>query len=235
MAEVNGRAVQRVVLSGAIGLLGGVPIIGGGIQGLVEGALGEHARGKNEEFFAMVDARLLAHSDEIKQLVEFTNPEFIASTHRLMRAAQETADDVKRERLAAALAFAGPWSDLPVDKRERMERLVAELTSREVYLLCAVADPRRWLEEHAPEAIVNYERSSTGNAMTFVNDHIIRGNSAEGDAVRSTIEDLTRRGLIVIPPGMGSSGMILESRATGLGLEFVHYLRGIGADPTHAD
>lgn len=219
---------KTIIQATLLGMLGDVPGLGG-LAGAIEGSLAAKARARDEDWLAMVAARVTLVETQQEAMLDFTDPEFVAAAHRLTRAAQETADDEKRERLAAALAHGGPWSELPLDQRERMERLLAELSSREVFLLGVLSDPRGWLQENDPEAIATYDGQFTGSVQSFLDGHISKGDEAERAAVRSAIESLSRRGLVDVPVNtiMTASGT-LQGRATGLGWELVHYLRSIG-------
>jgi len=162
--------------------------------------------------------------------VRFDDSEFIAAAHRLIRAAQESADEGKRDRLAAALAHSGSWSELPPDDRERMERLVIELTTREVLLLRIIADPSGWLMNTDPDAIAAYAAGFFGSFSDFLDSHVSKGDLKERAAVRSSVEALQMRGLIGLAFSDQVDGeSILRSRASGLGWELVHFLNDIGA------
>lgn len=178
----------------------------------------------------MALARLSSVENAVGGVVDFTDAEFIAAAHRFLRAAQETADDGKRERLAAALAHSGPWSDLEPDHRVRMERLVVDLSTREVNLLQILSNPRGWLEERDHAAVKAYDAQIAGSSFDFIDKHIAGGDLGEKAAVRASIEELERRALLGINRGMITGSGILTDKVTGPGWEFLHYLQAIGID-----
>jgi hypothetical protein len=220
------NAKKDIAIAAGLGALGDVPGLGWLVGG-IEAAIAAAAREKDEEWLAMLAARVASSERALQDVVNFSDPEFLAGAHRLFRAAQETADDEKRRRLAAAAVHSGSWSDLPLDQRERMERLVAELSSREVFALVVMSDPEGWLREHDPEALVTFRGRSTGGTLDVL-DHAVREESGGKVAARSAIESLSLRGLLDIPrAGMMTGQGSLQGRATGLGRELVQYLRSI--------
>lgn len=220
---------KAIVQSTLLGLLGDVPGLGA-LAGAIQGAAEAASRARDEEWWAMVSARLTSLAELVQAMVDFSDPEFVAAAHRLIRAARESADDDKREMLAAALAHSGSWSDLPRDERERMERLVISLSSREVFVLRVMTDPAAWLAENDPDAVAVYNDMLMGSPLEFVHGHIIKGVAEEEQAVKDAIADLQAQRLL----GMGfdtimTGSGILQSRATQLGRQFIAYLQRIGA------
>lgn len=138
------RPLVTVAQSTVLGIISSLPGLGG-VAGALQGIAQAAAHGRLEDWWAMVAARLSSLEVGVQRIASLDDPEFVSALHRLTRAAQETADDEKRSSLAAALAHSGSWSSLPVDDRERMERLVTDLSSREVKLLRIIADPKAWL------------------------------------------------------------------------------------------
>ena len=184
------------------------------------------ARARDENWWAMVAARVTSLETDVQKLFTFGDPEFVAAAHRITRAAQETSDNEKQDRLAAALAFSGSWSEMPSDHRERMERLVADLSSREVVLLKILSDPRGWIGALGQ---VKYNTRLSVSVQQFLDEEVSRGDSAQQAAMRSAVKSLTQRGLVDVPAGMLSGSGVLDGRATGLGRELLHYLERIGA------
>jgi hypothetical protein len=219
---------KDVAIGVGLGALGDMPGLGW-LAGGIEATIAAAARKKDEEWMAMLAAEVKAADKSIQDIINFEDPEFLAGAHRLFRAAQETADDEKRRRLAAAAVHSGSWSDLPPDDRARMERLVTELSSREVFVLMLMSDPKGWLTERHPKAVAELERRITGGALDVLDMYVTEGDRAEKAAVRSAVEALVIRGLLDMPrPGMMTGSGSLQGRATGLGWELVHYLRSIG-------
>jgi hypothetical protein len=227
MPEQNAK--KDVLIAAGLGALGDIPGLGGPVAA-IQAALQAASRARDEEWWAMALARLASVEKTVDGVVNFDDPEFLASAHRFVRAAQETADNGKRERLAAALSHSGPWSDLEPDYRVRMERLVVDLSTREVNLLQILSNPRGWLEERDPEAVKAYDTQIAGSSFDFIDRYIAGGDLGETAAVRASIDELERRALLGINRGMITGSGILTNKVTGPGWEFLHYLQAIGID-----
>ena len=224
-------AARTITQATLLGIVSGVPGVGGAAAGLLQGAADSASRARDEEWWAMVAARVSSLERDVQAIASVEDPEFLAALHRLTRAAQETADETKRERLAAAVVHSGSWSSLPLDDRVRMERLIAELSSREVKLLTILADPRGWLEDVDPAAVQMYENKPMASTQNFLDDHVSQNDLTEQAAVRSALEALQVRALVgAFDAARATTGSaVLQSKTTGLGWELVHFLRGIGA------
>lgn len=222
---------QTIARATLLGVLSTVPVVGGGVAGAIQGAAQAAARARDEDWWAMISARLTSLEREVQEQVRFDDPAFVAALHRLTRAAQETEDDDKRRRLAAALAYSGSWSSLPADHRHRMERILIEASSREVFLLQVFVDPEAWLAKRDPGALTKYKTMMVGSVGSFVDGHLAKGDRDERLAIRKVIDSISRRGLVDIPMDSTiTGGGILQSRATTLGTDFVRYLETIEAD-----
>ncbi len=219
---------KMVTASTLIGVVSGVPVVGGGVAGAIQGAVQAASRARDEEWWAMIAARLTSLEHDVQEMVSFDDRAFLAALHRLTRASQETEDNEKRRRLAAALAYSGSWSSLRSDQRDRMERILIESTSREVHLLRVFADPEAWLAQTDPEAIARYRSMQLASIEEFIDGHIVCGDPDEKRAVEGVIESLSRRGLVQIPTrSMLSGAGVLQGRATSLGHQFISYLQEI--------
>jgi len=223
--------VAAALQGATFGAIGSVPIVGGIVAGVIQSALESSARARQEDWWATVAARLSVIEEQLGEHLQTDHPEFVSAAFRLTRAAEETADDEKRDRLASALAHAGPWSALPSDRRERMERLLTELTSREILMLRIVADPGAWLKKQNPAAVFAYQGNTTGTFQEFLDSHVSHGDLDEQRNVQATLESLSRRELI----GAFAHSMtetrtgeeILAGKAASLGLELLGYLNEI--------
>lgn len=223
-------ALKSVVAGSLLGVLSSVPLAGGAVAGAIEGAILAAARARDEDWWAMISARLLALESEVQENVNLHDPAFVAAVHRLTRAAQESDDNAKRNRLAAAVALSGSWASIPPDHRDRMERILTSSSSREVFLLNVFADPEAWLRSEDPEAVAGYMNMSVGSIDSFIDGHLARRDDAEKTAVIEALDSLSRAGLVSIPRSAMMTGSgILQPRATSLGLAFLRYLRDIHA------
>lgn len=125
-------------MGATLGFVGSVPVVGGVAAGAIQSALAAAARAKDEEWWAMVAARLASVEAGLRERGEslsLDDPEFLAAVHRATRAAKETADSEKRRILVDALANSGSWSTQPWDRRDRLLALVVRLTPLHVRLL----------------------------------------------------------------------------------------------------
>lgn len=220
-------AKKDIAIAVGLGALGQIPGLGPAAAA-IQAKLQAVSRERDEEWWAMALARLSSVETAVEGVVDFSDSEFIAAAHRFLRAAQETADDGKRERLAAALAHSGPWSDLEPDYRTRMERLVVDLSTREVNLLQILSNPRGWLEERDSAAVGAYDSKPVGSSFDFIDEYIAGDDLGAKAAVRVSIEELERRGLLSINRGMITGSGILTDKVTGPGREFLRYLQAIG-------
>jgi hypothetical protein len=219
---------RTVVQSALFGLLSGLPGLGA-VAGAIQGAMQAASRSRDEDWWAMVAARVLSLEDDVKRFVHFDDPEFVAAAHKFTRAAQETADEEKRRRLAAALSHSGSWSELPRDERERIERALIDLTSREVLLLRILDDPRGWLAGVDAQAALSYEQIIMGSFAGFINEHVVAYSEIDAAAANAGIAELQSRLLVgtnLTTTVTGSS--ILTPKTTPGGAAVIRYLKAIG-------
>ncbi|MBH0054507.1 hypothetical protein I6E74_10055 [Salinibacterium sp. SWN139] len=220
---------RTIAVSAALGGLGGIPGLGG-LAGTIQGSIQAAARARDENFWAMVVARISSLEAWTEGVADLTDPEFLASAHRLFRVAQETSDDGKRTRLAAALANAGPWCQLPRDERERMERVIADLTTREVGLLKILAGPGVWLRNADPEAFASYEWDFSGTFAEFLESRVARGERSEIVAVYSANDSLQEMALVGLwDRGEVGRNRLFSSKVTSRGQNVLTYLESIGS------
>ena len=223
---------KTVVQSTLIGLVGGLPGLAA-LAGTIQGAMQAASRSRDEDWWAMVAARVLSLEDEVKKLVQFEDPEFVAAAHKFTRAAQETADEEKRQRLAAALSHSGSWSELPRDERERVERALIDLTSREVLLLRILDNPRGWLSGTDANAALSYERVVMGSFAGFINEHVVAHSEIDVAAANAGIAELQSRLLVGMNLATAVTGSsILTPKTTPGGAAIVRYLEAIGEKAT---
>ncbi|WP_295818873.1 hypothetical protein [uncultured Microbacterium sp.] len=77
--------------------------------------------------------------------------EFVAAYHRASRAAQESASEAHRLRIAAAVASSGEWADFPHAERRLFARSAADLDDLQIWLLHYFREPYKWLSSHLRE------------------------------------------------------------------------------------
>jgi hypothetical protein len=218
---------RDIATAAALGLVGSLPGLGA-ISATAQAALSAAARQRDEEWWAMVSARVAHLERQLDRVLQFDDPQFVAAAYRLSRAAQETADDAKRRALAAILADSGSWSTLPADDRERLEQLVRELSGRDIVVLHAFQDPRGWVEAREPGAAAGYESMMMGSTGSFVDQHLARGLATSGASLRTTISGLQRRGLVEVPLSTTmTGGGILQKRTTSAGDELLAFIGAI--------
>lgn len=98
-------------------------------------------RQRDEEFWAMLAARLTDVERIVSSIRAGEEDEFVAVAFRLAREAQETADEDRRAMLATVLANSGSWSEIPYDEREELLPIVVRLTPRQVSALQFLDSP----------------------------------------------------------------------------------------------
>ena len=82
------------------------------------GASSELRKPSCSQFLAVLSARIGSVETQSDSGIAGGDPEFMAAGHRT--GAQETADNEKRERLAAARVHAGSWSKSPSERVDRL-------------------------------------------------------------------------------------------------------------------
>jgi hypothetical protein len=215
---------RDVALGAALGLLGSVPGLGA-IAGGAQAALAAASRQRDEEWGAMVGARL-RYLEENGAPIDFSDPDFVAAVHRLSRAAQETDDERKRRAYAGMLANSGSWSQIPSEERERMERLVRDLSSREILLLLVFRDPESWWEQIEAGGPARYRSQTVMDGISgFINGHVGRFVGITPAQAKVAIDELERRGLASIPynTSMAPDG-VLAKRSTQLGDQLLAFI-----------
>lgn len=213
---------KTVVRATLLGILSEFPG-GGGLAGAIQGAAEAASRARDEDWWAMVAARVGSLEGDVQKLVRFDDPEFLATLHRITRAAQETSDEGKRARLAAALAHGGSWSDLPVNRRVRMERLVAVLSTQDVNMLWILHDQFGWLREHDPLAAAE-DGAGYMDSQGFLLRHIVWAGVATREEMDDALANLFENDLTVV---IQSSMTIDDDHLTEAGVQFIEYLRDI--------
>ena len=111
-----------------------------------------------------------------------------------------------------------------------MERLITELTSREIWLLRILADPKGWLEDADSDALADYEDHFSGTFQSFLDRHVIKNDELVRASVRSGIDELTMRGLVGLwEDGTQFASGLFSTKATDLGWELIEYLDHVEA------
>ncbi|MGW9167922.1 hypothetical protein [Agromyces sp. NPDC055658] len=211
--------VTRTVLTAAmLGALSEIPMVGGAASAAIQARLAAASRERDEEWFAMLAARIANLEVEGRsrgETIDIESPEFIAAVHRMTRAAQETADHEKRLMLAGALASAS-ISTLEWNERERFIRLVSDLSPLHVRILGFFASPTTYLR-------VTDLPSSGGTPfdalMLFLGDELDRRQ------VNDAVEDLVSNLLLgMLPPEMRTPNGMLSPQVTERGDRFLVFL-----------
>lgn len=204
-----------------------VPLGGGAIAQVVGDSLAHKSRKRDLEFFGMLASRL----DALRLAVEgwsaadaFDDDQFAAHAHRLLRAAQETASDEKRQMLAAALASAGSWSPLSEREVERFVDMAARYTPLHAMMVKYFESPIAWLSEHS--ATWTGSGYLAGVIGTVLQQHVFPGDDVYPAEVGRVCNELKNDGLInftgfnVIVTGQSMTA----PQITPLGLKFLAFL-----------
>lgn len=149
--------------------------------------------------------------------------EFITAVTRAQRAAAETASQLKRQRLAAAVANGGSWAPFSATEREQFTRLVGDFDELHVWLLHYFTNPAAWLQsrdlyaQHANLMMGGID-GPLGTAL-HVPPNVWRGPVEQASA------ELDRAGLASIPlTTMMTSQGIFAPRTSEKGHRFLAFL-----------
>jgi hypothetical protein len=204
-----------------------VPVIGTLAAETLAHALEARQSERQYEFNVAVARALTTAHDQLDNVATIEDivgsDEFIAAVTRAQRAASETAGQVKRQRLAAAVANGGSWASFSASEREQFARLVIEFDELHVWLLHYFVDPKAWLQsrgllaQHA-NLLMGGIDGPLGTALGAPED-VWRGPVVQAAA------DLERAGLAAIPltTSMTSQG-VFAPRTSDKGRRFLTFL-----------
>ena len=213
-------------------IAGEVPVLGA-IVGTLQAGLSARQRERDEEFFAMVAASERMTDERVRAIAAGDDDEFVASAHRIVREAQATADEGKRQLLASVLANSGSWSTVSLDEREELLPTVIQMTPVQVRLLDFLDDPRAWLARHDLEVEAQpYGISSRGAIIDKYFRNAALGQLADAETVSyqdlaAVAAELERLGLATpnLNTMMTPNGA-LDSCTTPRGKRILAYIRG---------
>jgi hypothetical protein len=178
---------QDVINVTGMALLNFVPIVGAPLSSIVGGALAVQSDKRNRELLSLIAAVVddLASSVEDLTVESITSdPIFIASTEKVVRAARESANDEHRRRLVGALRNAGAWSAFGEHATETMTLLLVGYQPLHLVLLHFFNNPRRWWREgRGPTANKKGVREGPGLAWTMENAFFALKTHVVGDDV----------------------------------------------------
>ncbi|WP_437773533.1 hypothetical protein [Arthrobacter sp. KNU40] len=219
------NAVGDAALAAGKGVLSLIP--GGGLLAETVGAaVAAKARERDEAFWRLVVGCLVQLGQKVESLLNENATEdedFVAYAHRLLRASQETADPVKRELLAKALAKSGSWSDLATSQRDRFTSLISRYSMLHITLLNFFADPSAWLKENGAGEVIGM----MDNLGHVIRDHVVNGDPVYPGEVLRVIAELNRDDLTDIPSmttAMTSNGTF-SPHIKALGREFLDFIQ----------
>lgn len=205
-----------------------VPLGGGAIAQVVGDALAQKSRKRDLEFFEILAARLNALNLTVEgwsAADAFDDDQFVAHSHRLVRAAQETANDEKRQMLAAALASSGSWSPLSEREVERFVDMVARYTPLHAMMVKYFENPIAWLSQHSTTwtGSGSYLAGSMGSVLQ---QHVFAGDDVYPAEVGRVCNELQGDGLIDLPglSTMMTGQGITAPRIKPLGIKFLAFL-----------
>lgn len=149
--------------------------------------------------------------------------EFIAGVTRAQRAAAETASELKRRRLAAAVVNGGSWAPFTASEREQFTRLVEEFSEIHVWLLHYFCDPAEWLK--ARGLYEKHTNTMMGGITHTLESALGRNKDVWMPAVEQAAADLERANLAQIPlrTTMSLQG-VMERRTSEKGRRLLSFL-----------
>lgn len=221
LATVGGMALESIPLLG--------PLAGRAL----DHALATRERERRHEFDRAIVGelqRLAERMDETLTVADVVrSDEFFAALNYARRAAAETADDAKRQRLARAAAEAGPWSDFAASERAGFLRLVSKYDELHIWLLTYFADPVAWLDAHGLAHVhdgVNV--GEIGEHVAEALDVGIPGDRQSDDVphiVTDALEDLIGDNTMSLFSLASIRDRPFASQLTDRGRRFLAYLR----------
>ncbi|MFE6254561.1 hypothetical protein [Agromyces sp. NPDC057865] len=233
LPEQNPRkTVLEQMIGGAISA---IPGIGPVVSGAYLGTIAASAREKDEEWLAMVSARLKFVERELEARGEAleVDGEFIGLFNKAFREARETGEAEKRQILAGIVAHAVDRQSFDWASDEEWLDLTFELSPRHIHVMSFFYDPADWIRSTGEDVEPLSRRG--GNFAITIDDVILkylaRGDERRRDRVVSTIRDLERRDLLVVPLGSNRSAYpALQPRTTPRGNQLVEFLRRCASD-----
>lgn len=196
----------------AVGL---IPVVGGAVQTLVQGTLGQRQAEREANFAQRVARRLQALEDVPSPEDVLDSDEFVAAWTKAQRIAAETANVSKRERLARVLARTGPWGPYDREDRQILLDLATRYNEEHIALLDFFRDPPTAIRRDHPRWQMHYMQASP---MTLVRELLYADNPAALARVERIGAELERDGTFMggLNTGMSANGM-LSKRTTDLG------------------
>lgn len=204
-----------------------IPLVGPLASDTLAHAL-EARQAERQHAFDIAMARAL--TDTISRLDAAATPEeivasdeFIAAVTRAQRAAAETASDIKRRRLAAAVANGGGWAPFSASERDQFTRLTEEFGELHVWLLHYFTDPAAWLKSR--DLYDQFSNIMMGGIGGPLSSALRAEQGVWIEPVSQAAADLDRAGLASIPltTTMGIDG-IFAPRTSGKGHRFLAFI-----------
>jgi hypothetical protein len=215
---------RDVVVGGALGALGGVPVVGGSIAGVIQAGIAARARQMDEEFFAFLSARVSALEQRVEGFrFDPDDPAFVAAVHRAQRMARETVDDDKRRLLADAAVMSGSWSSFSLDEREEFFEQLSSLSPWQVRVLTFFSDPSSWLQSHGKNVPAIQRKYMT--IWQMLHEQVAESDGPLSARIQRAVEDLNSQGLTDVPlQTVMTAGGPLQPRLTPRGVRLMSFL-----------
>lgn len=184
-------SLRDVATAAVVGVVGGLPVVGSVLSSTIAATLAAKQRAVDEEFWAFLAARVerLEQSSGARRF-DPSDAEFYAAARRANRMAHETGNREKRRLLAEALADAGSWSVISLDRRERYLGLVTQLSPDHVRALHFLRDPGLWLQQHHPGSLTSVKGAPMTSVRAVFDEYVLGGSTALAREINSLLEDL---------------------------------------------
>ena len=207
-----------------------VPVVGGLVADLAQGAIGRRADARRHDFDVLVATEL----EKVRVRVGELSPEYILDSDEFMaayakasRVAAESDSTEKRARLARVLGQMGPWSDVVKSRREYFFDLVLRYDEIHILLLQIFRNPREWLAEH--DSGWKPDTWMMAGISTLLTTYVFVDKPDWQSTVGPVVAALAADGMSQIPlTTMMSEDGIVSARNSELGNGFLSFI----AEPT---
>ena len=212
-----------------------IPFVGGAVATAVAGVLAVQSANETNELIgriATVVDDLTGRVDGLTLESIASEPRFLATAEKVVRAAREQPDQEHRERLIRALRHAGPWSQQDRYAVDRMTDLLTRVGPIHIFLLRFFANPLEWLMSNANERWSRGQEYTTGgNMIRILGEYVFPDGVVPITEVARIVSELQRESLMpetrdgFLTTNMTGNGLI-EPRLTEFGQTFLKFAEG---------